>query len=98
MKLSATCQYCPRQFFATGKKHFAQGRLKANLSNHLKFSHPEHYVPKVKPGSDFRAMTAQSTENPAKRPYTRKARPESSVNFCPGCGCNLRAVKVAMGL
>lgn len=35
---------------------------------------------------------------PVKRPYARKPQPQSIVCFCPQCGCNIRAVQVAMGI
>lgn len=101
MKTTIKCPHCPRSFTGEFKTRFAAARLKANLANHIKGSHPEHYVPKVKlvkvePITDINWVG----EAPAatRRPYTHKSKPESSVNFCPGCGCNLRAVKVAMGL
>jgi hypothetical protein len=47
------------------------------------------------------AKPAQPSIKP-KRHYTpRQPKPvqtESHVNFCPGCGCNLKAVQVAMNL
>ena len=47
---------------------------------------------------------ALGTEPKAKRPYTRRSKPqaavpepvEQKVNFCPNCGCNIH--NVAMGM
>lgn len=38
-------------------------------------------------------VTTEEAPKPAKKPKQL-----TPVNFCPGCGCNLRAVAVAMNL
>lgn len=88
------CPKCDRSFTGQGN------RIKANLANHMKGAHPgidwrtgKHLkvvaLP-VKPITDI--------EQIGKRPCARKPKPEAEVCFCPRCGVNLRAVKVAMGL
>lgn len=42
--------------------------------------------------------TPEAPEVENKRPYTRKASPTTGLNFCPCCGVNLRAVRVAISL
>lgn len=89
------CPVCHREFTAKGKDRFAVGRLNANLANHMKAAHQRNW----KTGKPIPPEIPTVESGPGgKRPYNRKAKPEAMVNFCPGCGCNLRAVKVAMGL
>lgn len=62
--------------------------LKGSMSLHMK-AHER----KNNPGEPRISEAA-----PAKRPYTKRQKTAAPVNFCPGCGCNLRAVAVAMGI
>ena len=89
------CPICHREFTAKGEDLFALGRLNANLANHMKAAHRQNW----KTGKPIPPENPNVESDPKeKRPYHRKAKSEAMVNFCPGCGCNLRAVKVAMGL
>lgn len=91
--ITIECPKCDRTFTGQGN------RIKANLANHMKGRHP---------GFDWRTgkklslpqlgKTGSGSVHPEKRPYARKPKPEAEVCFCPRCGVNLRAVKVAMGL
>lgn len=63
----------------------SQGRLNANMANHMKWHNRQD------------GKTPESPDKPRKT-YTRKAKQTSEVNYCPGCGCNLHAVRVAMSL
>tara|TARA_R110000868_G_scaffold320163_1_gene581111 strand:+ start:1126 stop:1503 length:378 start_codon:yes stop_codon:yes gene_type:complete len=116
------CPHCPRVFKTEGKNAMAMGRLAANLANHIKSAHPDHYKPSagsLKRKAEQRFVATESglldrgqslprghilisgpdvTTEPTKRIYQRKAQPQSSVCYCPKCGCNIRAVQVAMGL
>jgi len=109
VKSTIKCPHCPRTFEGEGNKGYVQGRVKANLANHIKSAHPEHYKPskaamKRKEQSNVTALPLEviTDVNPVrKRPYTRKPKsvnPSATVCFCPQCGCNIRAVSVAMGL
>lgn len=91
--ITATCPACQRVFTGTG------GRVNANLANHMKGAHQLDW----RTGKPLRSIQPEKsavTFPPAKRPYTRtvKPKPEVDVCYCPKCGCNIRAVQVAMGL
>lgn len=57
-------------------------------SNHVVKKHP-----------DIAKPASQQASEP-KRPYTPRKQKSASlgVNFCPGCGCNLNAIRVALSL
>jgi alkyl hydroperoxide reductase subunit AhpF len=112
VKTKLKCPHCPRVFEGDAASVFGGGRLKANLANHMKAHHPEHFWPTK--AARAQQMLKQEEEKliekpslsvnqgakPAlvKRPYVKQSKPESSVCYCPKCGCNIRAVQVAMGL
>jgi hypothetical protein len=57
-------------------------------SNHIVKYHP-----------DIAKPSSQQGVSESKRPYTpRKQKAGIGVNYCPGCGCNLNAVRVALSL
>lgn len=90
---SIRCKVCDRVFTAKGLTARHIGRLNANYANHMKghglnWRTGEKLVPKSPP---------EPEEQSEKRPYNRKAK-EIGVCYCPKCGCNIRAVQVAMGL
>jgi len=108
VKFHMRCPYCPRKFESSKKDRWTFPRLKGSLQIHIKANHPEHYVPKKpKRVVDIVATALHPDKKKVvyfpetKRPYTRKPKttaPVMEVNHCPQCGCNIRAVKVAMGL
>lgn len=78
---------------------------KRMLGNHMRYRHPEHHKPLQKcvrknplPVASVADPATGQPATPAKRTWSRVKKSTLDVNFCPGCGCNLRAVKVAMGL
>lgn len=101
------CPHCDRVFKAEGNDGMAMGRLAANLANHIKGAHPQFYKPSKwvlerkarneKPIKPQILISGPDLE-PVKRTYQRKPQSASSVCFCPKCGCNIRAVQVAMGI
>jgi hypothetical protein len=61
----------------------SQGLVNANLRNHMKWHERQGKPPESKYSKA--------------RPYKKK--PQAQVpNYCPGCGCNIRAVAAAMSL
>lgn len=58
-------------------------------SNHIVKRHPDIAKPSNQVVVKKRAHTKRATAGKS---------PLASVNFCPGCGCNLLAVKAAMTL
>lgn len=90
------CVHCGRVFSAFGAYSHIKGRLNACMANHTKAAHPEFY--KKWPKEEKKEVDGTADAPATKRSYTRKAQPQSSVCFCPKCGCNIRAVQVAMGL
>ena len=106
VSIKLTCIHCGRKFLGEGK--YALGRVRANLTNHIKSAHPDKYVPskwvkerldrKEKDSIKPQILISGPDPETIKRPYVRKPAPPSSVCFCPKCGCNIRAVQVAIGL
>jgi hypothetical protein len=98
------CSYCDRKFTGESDDKFGGGRLKANIANHVKAAHPEKYVPSKTAAARSRLLaipvaSITSVNKVGKRgPYYKKPKPLIDVGFCPRCGCNIHAVKVAMGL
>lgn len=97
------CPHCPYAVRSDLSKRGAMGRLRGSIALHIKARHPEHFVPKVKPvpSSESTLDKVQSSDPgdwKPKRPYTRKFKSVLGVSFCPQCGCNINAVRVAMGL
>ena len=80
-----SCQHCERKF-----TNVSLGLVRANLANHMRKIHPEHYVPKGTPAANGNGAAIE------KKPRKSKAGPE--VNYCPCCGVNLHAVRVAITL
>lgn len=82
---SFTCNECSRDF-GPYKNAGVANRM---ASNHVVTMHKDKLPAKA--------------EKP-KRAYSKRVSPTSStrsligVNYCPGCGCNLAAVRVAMGM
>lgn len=65
-------------------------------SNHVAVSHPEL----VKKQTTTKRKYTKRAKLVADEVVTAKPRKSvrAEVNFCPGCGCNLHAVSVAMGM
>lgn len=110
MKHRRPCPYCDRVFEAEGELKHVKGRLNANLTNHIKGAHPKAYKPsklvldrnrraekKLDPIKPQILISGPDPEEP-KRKWTRKPQTQSSVCYCPKCGCNIRAVQVAMDI
>jgi hypothetical protein len=103
MKNRVKCPACDRVFQNDGKGRFATGRLHANLANHMKGAHGLDWKTgkKIKPIEIDPPATRTdggAEAVPTRRAYTRKPKPFMDVGFCPRCGCNINAVRVAMGL
>ena len=101
MKNRVKCPACDRVFQNDGIGRFAKGRLNANLSNHMRGAHRLDWRTgkKIKPKLDLVPPTGPTgIEEPPKRPYIPRKKREAAVCFCPACGCNINAVRVAMGL
>ena len=82
---TATCTHpgCGKKF-SSPKPWTLNGSMTLHMKKHQREANPE---------------AARNSEAPKeKRPYTKRQKASVGVNFCPGCGCNLRAVSVAMGM
>jgi len=85
---------CPDcDFVASHKTNYVKALLGRHRAKHHGY---------VSPGAKYYKKNQQprnpevQTENP--QPKIRKQKLQLAVNFCPGCGCNLRAVAVALNL
>lgn len=67
---------------------------KRMASNHIVKKHPDI----AKPASQAFPSESSSPAIYEKRPYVRKPKSAAGVNFCPCCGTNLNAIRVALSL
>jgi len=94
VKFTARCKHCPKEFHNN-----AEFRLRANIGNHMRSAHPEHYQPT--PAAEAKREWVKNRKKAVDKPTAvRKVRkqPVALVKYCPNCGCNIHAVSVAMGL
>lgn len=93
-KFTATCNHCEWR-----GDYFSDGVARRVAGNHIVKQHPDQCPPKPKFVAKSPVVAVAEEAPPIKRPYTpRKPKPTLGVNFCPGCGCNLNAVRVALSL
>ena len=87
---TAACTHCSKKFNKP-----TQWRADLALSTHVRRAHPDAAPVPVK---------AKKADKPAahRRPYRKHLRRELvqpvSVNYCPGCGCNLHAVATGIAM
>lgn len=77
------CNHCE----VVGGAYDSESTCQRMASNHIVKKHPDIAKP------------ASQQDSEPNRPYTRKPKSAAlGVNFCPSCGCNLNAVRVAISL
>jgi hypothetical protein len=90
-----TCKICGRISKSPwgAKKHFDTKHTEAGAA---KMKEAALRGAKVRKARELGAGVLN--EQPAKRPYKKRVleNDDSFVKFCPQCGCNIQAVKIAM--